>query len=58
MIRQILHEKGANQFMRKRKRLDNADFYGKDNEIVCIVSQNLGHERPAIVVHYLDKCNS
>ncbi len=47
-----MHEKGANQFMRKRKRLDNANFYGKDNEIVCIVSQNLGHEIPSIVVHY------
>lgn len=37
----------------EKKEFDKADFYGKDKEIVCIVSQNLGHERPEIVVqHY------
>ena len=37
----------------EKKEFDKADFYGKDKETVCIVSQNLGHERPEIVVqHY------
>lgn len=37
----------------EKKELSKSDFYGKDKSLVCLVSQNLGHERPEIVVqHY------